>query len=464
MTSWKPDLASRGGPRYQALAEAIAEAVRVGELAPGAKLPPQRDLAWKLKVTVGTVGRAYALAEQRRLVSGHVGRGTFVLDPAGDPTADTAPDGGVLDLTRNTPTVSIPASVLGATLEEMSRMPGLGGFLGYMSEAAERRYRLTASSWMKRVALDAAPERIVLTCGAQHALAVALLTLAKPGDTVLTERMTFNGVADAIQLGGGKPLGVAMDDEGALPEAIDRAARQTGAKLIFLTPTIHSPTTSVMGAKRRRAVAEVLRARQMILIEDDVYGYLSKERSAPIATLTPDHTIYIASMSKCMAPGLRVAWLAAPPHLVERLTDTLHATTLGLPAFGPEIVARWIESGTAERIVDALRAETELRHGMAAAAFRDIRWRGRPDSMHAFVELPESWRAGDFAAEAERRGVRICTAAQFAIEPEAAPNAIRVALCAMRDRETLRRALDVLSALLHARPAESAETLRRRVV
>lgn len=464
MTNWKPDLAVRSGPRYQALAEAIADAVRAGDLAPGAKLPPQRDLAWKLKVTVGTVGRAYALAEQRRLVSGHVGRGTFVLDPADDSAGDAASDGGVIDLTRNTPTVGMPASLLGATLEELSRAPGLSGFLGYMTEAAHKRYRAMASAWMKRVGLDAEPGRVVLTGGAQHALAVALLTLAKPGETVLTECMTFSGVADAIRLGGGIPLGVAIDDEGAMPEAIDRAARETGAKLIFLTPTVHSPTTSLMSARRRRVVADVLRARGMILIEDDVYGYLPKDRPAPIAALTPDRAIYVASMSKCVAPGLRVAWLAAPPHLVERLTDTLHATTLGLPAFGPEIATRWVENGSAQRVVDALRAETEQRHAMAAAAFKDMRWRGRPDSMHAFVELPASWRAGDFAAEAERRGVRVCTAAQFAIEPETAPNAMRVALCAVRDRATLGRALDALSGLLRARPAESAETLRRRVV
>src|SRR5438552_19101006 len=83
MTNWTPDLSGRNGPRYRAIAEALAEDVRGGRLAAGTQLPTHRDLAWKLRVTIGTVSRAYAEAERRGLIVGEVGRGTYVRHPAG---------------------------------------------------------------------------------------------------------------------------------------------------------------------------------------------------------------------------------------------------------------------------------------------------------------------------------------------------------------------------------------------
>ena len=83
MTNWTPDLSGRNGPRYRAIADALAEDVRGGRLAAGTRLPTHRDLAWRLKMTIGTVSRAYAEAERRGLVAGEVGRGTYVRRLAG---------------------------------------------------------------------------------------------------------------------------------------------------------------------------------------------------------------------------------------------------------------------------------------------------------------------------------------------------------------------------------------------
>ncbi len=464
MTSWTPVLSEQTGLQYERLADAIAEAVRKGELSPGAKLPPQRDLAWKLGVAVGTVSRAYQLAEQRRLISGQVGRGTYVLNPADDRGAAGSETGGAIQLTHNVPNVSSQVPALATALNEIARMPALGQLLDYMPENGHLRYRAAGSKWIARVGLDLHPDRLMLTGGAQHALAVSLLALARPGDTVLTEQVTFHGVSDAIAIGGAKCVGVAMDDEGAIPEELDRAARATGAKLVFLTPTVHSPTTAMMGAKRRRAIAQVLEARDMILIEDDVYGFLPVERPAPIAALSPERVVYIASASKWLAPGLRVAWMAPPAALRDRLAAALHATALRLPAFGPEIVTRWIENGTAERLVAEQRQEAAERHALAATALKGLAWRGRPDALHAFIFLPAHWRDDLFADEAQRRGVIVCPAREFAVDGKDAPNAFRVTLGAPRDRATLKRALDTLAQLALSVPHEPAEAARRHVV
>lgn len=472
VTSWHPQLEGRAGPRYQALAEAIADAVGSGALPPGAKLPPMRDLAWKLGVTVGTVGRAYALAEQRRLVSGQVGRGTYVLDaetadPAmsGPGAADLPPTaGGTIDMTRNIPVIASQTAALADALGAMSRKPGLATLLNYMPDGGLPAYRAAGAAFIARVGLDLSPERIVLTGGAQHALAVAVLALSRPGDTVLTEQLSFAGVRNAVRLLGARPIGVAMDDEGALPQSIDRLARETGAKLVFLTPTIHSPTTSMMSRERRHAIAEMLRERGLILIEDDVYGFLPRERPEPIAALAPEHAIYVASVSKFLAPGLRLAWVAPPPRLRERLVETVHSTALALPAFSAEIVTRWIADGTAERLLDELRAEIAQRHQIARGALAGLSWRGRPDAMHAMIDLPAGWRAGEFVDAARLSRIAVCPAEAFAIDPSTAPNAIRVTLGATADRATLERALKAIAGLAASPSSDPAEQARRRIV
>lgn len=464
MTSWQPDLARRKGTRYEALAEAIAEAVESGVLAEGDRLPPQRELAWKLGVTVGTVGRAYALAEQRRLVSGQVGRGTYVLAQRAAEPIGAAPATGVLDLTRNTPPMTEQAAALSEALRTLARQPGLETLLAYTPESGHRAHRRAGAQWIARVGLDVPEDRVIIAGGAQHALAAALLSLVRPGGAVIAEQLTYGGVGNALKLGGARAVGVAIDAEGALPEAIDRAARQTGARLVFLTPTIHSPTTATMGEARRRAVADVLRARDLILVEDDVYGYVPHRRPPPIAALAPDHVIYVASASKCLAPGLRVAWIAVPAALKARLAETLHAMSLALPAFSAEIVTRWIGDGTAERILTGVRTEVAARHAIATEALSGLAWRGQPDALHGFVELPERRRADDVAEEAARRGILLCPAGAFAVDAAAVPNAFRFTLGSAPHRSVLRGALETIAALSLAPAQASAGTLRRQIV
>src|SRR5690348_232297 len=127
MTSWQPDIGLRPGPRYRAIAEALAEDVRSGTLPAGTRLPTHRDLAWRLHVTVGTVSRAYAEAERRGLISGEVGRGTFVraVAPAA-PTlrfhADPA-ERNLVDFRVNRPRATSEAPLTARALAELAADP-----------------------------------------------------------------------------------------------------------------------------------------------------------------------------------------------------------------------------------------------------------------------------------------------------------------------------------------------------
>jgi len=454
MTIWLPDLTSHAGPRYRAIAEAIAEAVVHGDLAPGDKLPPQRELAWRLEVTVGTVSRGYMLAEQRGLVSGEIGRGTFVkaAGSGGATPLLAPPTDGVLDLSRNMSVGRANAEALARTLAELAAEPDLESFLMYMPPAGHPEHRAAAARWMARVGLEAAPDRIVLGHGAQQGLAACLDVLAAPGETVLTEALSFPLLIDPARLRDINLSGVALDDEGMIPEALDEAAVKTGARLVVIVPTVQNPTASVMGEERRRAVAEVAKRRDLLIVEDDVYGYLLRDRPPPIAVFAPENTVYLTSASKCLAPGLRVGWLAAPERMIDRFTEIIYGDCVAQPALTHEIVRRWIEDGTADTLAGQLGRETAARQKMAYEHLAGFALRGSPSSLHVMLELPRPWRRDEFVGAALGRGIRIASLSAFALDPEAAPEAVRLSLAAAPDRATLGRALTTLRELAEAGP------------
>jgi DNA-binding transcriptional MocR family regulator len=453
MTIWVPDLSRHSGPRYQAIADAIAGAVAAGELAPGSRLPPQRDLAWKLGVTVGTVSRGYMLAEQRGLLSGEVGRGTFVREAA-SAGAELLPetDSGLIDLTRNAAGSTEHADAVRAAMQTLAGRRGLQRLLHYMPSAGHPAHRATGARWIGRTGLGVTPEQVVMTGGAQQAIAIALGTLAAPGETVLCDSLTYCGLMEAARLFRLRLEGVEMDDGGLSPEALDRLAREKGARLVFAVPTIQNPTVITMDAARRRDIAAVARARDLTIIEDDVYGFLPSDRPPPLATLAPERTVYIASVSKCVAPGLRIGWLAGPPALTERFSDALHGLSLALPPLPAEILRLWVEDGTAARLTERLRADIAARQRLATEILAGLTLRGDPASFHVLLHLPEPWRREEYVSAARAQGVAVVPASTFAVGRVSAPHAVRISLAAAPDLATLRRALEILRDIALADP------------
>ena len=318
MTSWMPELRGRNGPLYRAIADALSEDIDAGRLTPGTRLPTHRELAERVGVTVGTVTRAYAEAEKRGLVSGEVGRGTYVRDrevPVHMPTpVDLAHDDSPVELGINAPATpeGDPASqALRRSLEELGRTPRLAELLGYQPAAGTTAHRVAGAAWAARFGLKARPEQVVVCAGGQHAMEVALAALTRPGDMLVTEALTYPGVkvlARRFQL---RLQGVAMDAQGLVPEAFEAACR-VGAKLLYTQPTCHNPTGAVQPEERRRKIADVARKYGVLVLEDDAYGLLPESRPPPLASFLPEASYFIAGVSKLLTPGLRIGYLVAP--------------------------------------------------------------------------------------------------------------------------------------------------------
>ncbi|MDE1174326.1 MAG: PLP-dependent aminotransferase family protein [Parvibaculaceae bacterium] len=455
MTIWQPDLTHFPGPRYLAIADALALDVKSGGLQPGDRLPTHRELAYRLGVTVGTVSRAYAEAERRGLIAGEVGRGTYVRTPEPElpHSSPTDPVPGLPDavgMDQNHPIMGRERDMLGATLAEMSRDPQTSSLLLYQNHAGMVAHRAAAAAWLSKSGFSAHPDRVLLTDGAQHGLAVAISAIVSPGDCIATEGMTYPGIKAACQLRLARLEAVAIDDEGLIPEAFAEACRHHRVRALVTTPNLNNPLTGVLSLRRREAIVEIARRHDVLIIEDDVYGFLV-DRPAPFAELAPERTIHISSLSKCAAPGLRFGFIHAPDNLLERLGQIIRSTVWMATPLSLEVGRRWIESGEMDKLA-AEKRTAAIRRQTIAGQFLGNVMQSHPAAYHFWLPLPDDWPEREFVTEARRRSVLVTPGSVFTVGRGSARNGVRVCIASPPNEETLVRGLKVLHQLLNAEP------------
>jgi DNA-binding transcriptional MocR family regulator len=210
-----------------------------------------------------------------------------------------------------------------------------------------------------------------------------------------------------------------------------------------------------MPAERREEIAAICRRYGVTLVEDDIYGFLSDEGLPPISSFIPEKSIYVTSLSKCVAPGLRVGYVRAPANLIERIGSAVRASTWMATPLMAEAASRLIRSGDAKRLAEAQRIEAAVRQEIAATLLEGVDMATHPSSFHIWLKLPEPWRREEFTAQARQRRVGVAPAEAFAVGRAPVPHAVRVGLSAARDHATLERALTILSELLREPPDRS---------
>lgn len=446
---------------YLAVSRSLEEQVRSGVFPPGSTLPAQRDLAAELGINVSTVSRAYKELQARGLIVGSKRRGSMVTGGAMPNVADasqralTAKDGaspGVIDLTVNRPATGDFLAALAKSFETLARDPRFGELQEYQPPQGPLWAREAGARWVSAQGFAPPADRLVVTSGAQHGLYAVLSSLMGHEGVILADRLSYYGLKALAPVFQFEIVGVESDNQGLLPDALEQACARHRVKAMFVVPNLQNPTVVTTSLERRIAIVDIARRHHVAIIEDDVYGPLVRSRLPTLAGMCPELTYHIASMSKTLAPGLRLGYVVTPPRGAALAAEAVR-TTAWMPApLSALIATRWIEDGTARSVLEAQRAEVRARHALARELLPAEHLNSDPDCMFIWLHVPEPWRSDDFAANALARGVSVMPASAFAVDRSATEHGVRINLACASSRDQLVQALRIVDQTLKDRP------------
>ncbi|MDQ6661165.1 MAG: PLP-dependent aminotransferase family protein, partial [Chloroflexota bacterium] len=343
-----------GIPLYQQICQKLREAILSGQLAEGTRLPTERALAKELGVNRTTVMNAYNQLASEGLIEGHVGRGTLVRRnhfSTMDDTFDTdvpswlfgLPPGeqdtlgfdarllselasmgereGIISFAAGSPAPSlIPAEML-VSIFTNGLVAAKQSALGYCPVEGLQSLRRNIAACMRQRGVPVDTQNILILSGSTQGIGLIGRFLLQPGDEVVVEVPTYLGAIQTFRALGVRTLGVPTDSEGMRIDLLESILARHRPRLIYTLPTFQNPTGSVLSPERRRRLLHLARRYQTPILEDDPYGeiYFEEKAPQPLKALdTHGQVLYLSTFSKILAPGLRVAWLAASELLIER--------------------------------------------------------------------------------------------------------------------------------------------------
>lgn len=435
--------------RYKSVVDRFASDIRSGLLPAGMRLPTHRDLAAREKIALVTATRVYAELEAAGLVSCEQGRGTFVRDlvvPFDHDVDQLTVAGEVIEMNFNYPSLPEQAELLRQVLREIASSGDIDALLRYQPHAGRSQDRAAIARHLTHLGVPVGADRVLIVSGAQHGLAVSLIATLSPGDVVAVDALTYPGfkiLAHTLRL---ELAPVPITADGTDLDALEHLCVTRPVRAIYTMPTMHNPLGAVLAGADRNRLIDIARRHGQLVIEDGSYAYLVADAPPALAALAPDITVYVSSVSKSIATGLRVGYVVAPEHLVPAVERSVRATTWNTPALAVDIARRWLEDGTYDQLEKQKRADAHRRQAIARDALAGRPYVSHPDSYFMWLPLPDDARADRVVATLAQHHISVSTAEPFATTSHI-PQAIRLAL-GSADLETLAATLRIVAQVI----------------
>jgi 2-aminoadipate transaminase len=368
-----------GEPVYRQVRERLRELIRSGVLKPGQKLPPTRRLATDLGVNRNTVVSAYEELLGDGLVCSHVGKGTFVAgaDASRGGTAEAAPidfhwpthlaapgSAGTFSVMMEDapaggvpvrfafgggfpPAELYPVAWLKKSLYALLREDG-AGVLNYGPVAGLPSLRSLIVQGLRAEGVDASERGLIVTHGAQQALALAIRALVEPGDRVAVEAPTYPGLLSILRERRARLIGIPMEKDGLSLDAAEMICRRHAPRLLCTIPDFHNPTGCVLSLSKRKRLVRLAERYGIPLLEDASFREL-RYRGEDLPPLKAfdraGAVIYVNSVAKKIAPALRIGWAAVHPALADRFVALKAAEDLGTSALCQALLETFLARG-----------------------------------------------------------------------------------------------------------------------
>lgn len=434
LASLLPALDGRDTP-YRRLAQAISQLILDGRIALHVKLPSERALARALGASRTLVNYAYNVLKQTGFARSHRGAGTYTCLPQGRTLTSVArtihTEDAVIDLARASS--GLPPKELADALESSARhLVAQSATPGYHPYGLPDLRAMVADQFTER-GLATIPEQVLITCGAQHALSLALGVLCSPGDRILVETPTYPNALEALRRQRLHAVTVPVGPHGWDPDIIDAALRQTVPHAAFLIPDFHNPTGLVMPSETRARILHTAQRTGTWLLVDETLADLALDVTPPTSfarhasPVESSRVITIGSMSKSFWAGLRTGWLRAPADLIDELASHRIATDLG-GSVVDQILAQHLLGRRGEILPPRLEQLRGQRTDLQAALREQLpswSWQQPEGGLSLWVDLGRP-TASAIAERAGRLGVRIESGSWFSADPGVCETRLRI--------------------------------------
>ena len=448
--SWKPSLDKKEKPIYKAIAKQLEQDILNGSLLPGTKLPPQRELADYLDVNLSTVSKAFKVCELKGFLSASVGSGTFV-------SYDALSNAYLLEDMKPKHLIEMGATLpdnvsyepLLLQLKSMLQETDYEKWFGYGRAGESLWHKDAAIKLIRRGGFETSVDHILFANGGQNAIAATLASLCKPGDRIGVDEHTYPGLKTVAAMLSIQIVPIKAEDYQMNPTYLEDACKNENIKGIYVIPDYHNPTASFMSVENRKRIAEIAIRYNQFVIEDASYHLLNNKPLPALASFAREQVIYIASLSKSLAPGLRLAYVSVPIKFKELISKALYNINITVSPLLAELTARMIVSNQFEDLINSHRIENKHRNQIVDKYLSDYTCLGDKTGIFRWLLLPGKITGAEFETLAENQGVQVYAADRFVVGNSCPARAVRISVCAPKTLEELEQGLKILKHLLN---------------
>ena len=453
-------------PLYRQLSDQIRDMIAAGQLRPGCRLPATRELAGQLGLNRTTISAAYEVLEAEGLITGHVGRGSFVATRQSDPERQEP-----ISFSSSRPSeLLFPMDDFRAACTEVIRSVDAQEILQLGSPAGYAPLRRFLLQQAREEGAAGENDDILITTGCQQAFDLLQRTTVGHGETILLEDPVYPGLKNAFQRAGARVSGVTYGPTGLDLERLEKAVTAERPTLLVVTSNFQNPTGYTLSIKEREELLRLIQRTGTLLVENDIYGELryTGETIPPIKKLAAaytgasERTILLRSFSKLAFPGLRVGWAIGPRWMIEQLTEAKQWSDLHSDQLSQAVLLRFAESGRlAQHRERVLTSGRERLQAALSACERHLpagsEWTRPEGGMSLWVRLPRPLDADDLLPRAERAGVTYLPGKHFAVGATD-PGTLRISFCGV-DPESIETGLAALGRVFQDGLVRSRERL-----